>query len=79
MVRYYPDGSGYPGSPAEYELISVHVHQWTEGTVTLSLHGDDSAAWKALDDIAYGYVDEHWDEYESDLAEKESEGRYGSE
>jgi hypothetical protein len=25
MVRYYPDGSGYPGSPARAELIEVRV------------------------------------------------------
>jgi hypothetical protein len=24
-VRYYPDGSGYPGSPPEAELVGLHV------------------------------------------------------
>lgn len=25
MVRYYPDGSGYPGSPDEFEFVSAYV------------------------------------------------------
>lgn len=25
MVRYYPDGSGYPGSPDECEILSVRL------------------------------------------------------
>jgi hypothetical protein len=25
MVRYYPDGSGYPGSPPEAEVVRVLV------------------------------------------------------
>lgn len=28
MVRYYPDGSGYPGSPATAEPIEVEVTAW---------------------------------------------------
>lgn len=27
MVRYYPDGSGYPGSPPDCEYCSVEVHR----------------------------------------------------
>ena len=25
MVRYYPDGSGYPGSPAYCEIVDIYV------------------------------------------------------
>jgi len=25
MVRYYPDGSGYPGSPAYVEIVDIYV------------------------------------------------------
>ena len=77
MVRYYPDGSGYPGSPAEFELLSVHVDKWTVGNDARDR--DYSWLWEVLDQVAYGYVDDNWDEYESDLAEKESEERDGSE
>ncbi len=27
MVMYYPDGSGYPGSPDEFEILSVKIHE----------------------------------------------------
>lgn len=27
MVMYYPDGSGYPGSPDECEILSVRIHE----------------------------------------------------
>jgi len=30
MVRYYPDGSGYPGSPAMIEVVSVTLHSGRE-------------------------------------------------
>lgn len=26
MVMYYPDGSGYPGCPAEFEITSVSLN-----------------------------------------------------
>lgn len=33
-VRYYPDGSGYPGSPAEVEIHEI-FHKGTDFTVFL--------------------------------------------
>jgi hypothetical protein len=31
MVMYYPDGTGYPGSPPEFELVGVHcLSAWGE-------------------------------------------------
>jgi hypothetical protein len=29
-VMYYPDGSGYPGSPDEVEILDVHVDAVTD-------------------------------------------------
>lgn len=26
MVRYYPDGSGYPGSSSEFEITSIEIN-----------------------------------------------------
>lgn len=37
MVMYYPDGSGYPGCPAEFELQSVQI----DGTEIINLISDE--------------------------------------
>jgi hypothetical protein len=37
MVMYYPDGSGYPGCSAEFEISSVKL----EGIVITDLLSDD--------------------------------------
>lgn len=37
MVMYYPDGSGYPGCAAEFELQSVQV----DGTEIIDLISDE--------------------------------------
>jgi hypothetical protein len=37
MVRYYSDGSGYPGCAAEFELQSVQV----DGTEIINLISDE--------------------------------------
>ena len=73
MVMYYKDGSGYPGSPDEYELISVLVHQWIVRD-ELRIR-DEYWVWNELDQIAYDRIDDDWSEYEEELATKESEDR----
>ena len=50
MVMYYPDGSGYPGCPAEFEIISVSLN----GTRITDLISDDvynEIIEKAIDNI----------------------------
>jgi hypothetical protein len=39
MVMYYPDGSGYPGSPPEVEVLSLTVLEVWDGD-----HCDDALA-----------------------------------
>ena len=71
MVRYYRDGSGYPGSPAYAELVSVHVlkfHCSDRTSVERSVKNND---WfECLDSIARNYVINNFDSlYEPDLLE----------
>ena len=50
MVMYYPDGSGYPGCSAEFEIISVSLN----GTRITDLISDDvynEIIEKAIDNI----------------------------
>jgi len=61
MVRFYRDGSGYPGAPAYAEIISVEVTRaYGEfGAVTRNNRG-----WfNDLDYLAFEYVDEHSEEF----------------
>ncbi len=62
MVMYYPDGSGYPGSPPEAELLGVCVTRW-------EVEGDDRRrgshwAWGELDRIASAIIESGWERYE---------------
>lgn len=68
MVRYCPDGSGYPGSPPECELEAVHVTRWCVGTEERN-RGDSwiwSWIWKDLDKIAEAIIDDDWSHYSAD-------------
>lgn len=68
MVRYLPDGSGYPGSPPGAELISAYVTGWNERC------RNGSWFWNELDSIAVDYVEYHWkDNFEDCCLEAESE------
>jgi len=62
MVMYYPDGSGYPGSPAGAELIDVYVIRWdVDGDERLR---DVSWVWEVLDGIARESVEHDWKRFE---------------
>ena len=63
MVRYYPDGSGYPGSPPGAELIGVHVTSWTVNGI--DRHRSDHWLWAILDEFARDRIEEHWETFES--------------
>lgn len=59
MVRYYPDGSGYPGSPPEVEFISSYVYRWDVGTEQRKR--GTSWLWEVLDVIATRVISSDWD------------------
>lgn len=65
MVRYYPDGSGYPGSPPSIELERVTVtslsgETWDKDRAELEASGFakqiDDAAWEEVERL----IDGHW-------------------
>jgi hypothetical protein len=60
-IRYYRDGSGYPGSPDEVELVSVAVELWV--TVDEERRRGTHWVWSALDEIARNRVEEDWEFY----------------
>ena len=66
MVRYYPDGSGYPGSPPDVEFISCHVFRWGvwNSFVTIDERKRDSSwVWESLDRIAERIIRERWEHF----------------
>ena len=51
MVRYYPDGSGYPGSPPTFEVDHVIVEEaWGEDWVAVRFDFPEWFEW--LDAVA---------------------------
>jgi hypothetical protein len=61
MVRYYPDGSGYPGSPPEAELLSVYVERWDVGDERR--RRNDHWLWTLLDEMARDRIERDCDTY----------------
>jgi hypothetical protein len=59
MVRYYSDGSGYPGCPAEAELLDVSVTRWD--TSTEERYRGDHWIWGELDEMARVAIEREWD------------------
>ena len=78
MVRYYWDGSGYPGSPPECELQAVHVTRWHVGDE--QRNRGTSWIWKDLDRIAEAIIDDDWSHYSAccleDVAAHTEDTRY---
>ena len=56
MVWYYADGSGYPGSPPECELLGVRVTR-TEAS------GHGAWIWGELERLARASVERDWESY----------------
>ena len=74
MVRYYPDGSGYPGSPPELEILGVVVTYVSGETYDKGRPELSDGGWAGiLDRLATEYVEnsdwikenllEEYDEY----------------
>lgn len=72
MVRYYSDGSGYPGSPPEVEVTKVTVLEVTDEYTTKKRDElDDPAYW---DKVADEFVEDNFDGWIMDaLFEKADE------
>ena len=63
MVRYYPDGSGYPGCPAHAELQAVRVLRWD--VEDNERPRDSHWLWNDLDRIAFAVVEDEWQTFEA--------------
>lgn len=61
-VRYYSDGSGYPGSPPEIEILDVAVTSVSGETYKKSRMELIDGGWiDALDRLATAYVEDDVD------------------
>lgn len=60
MVRYYPDGSGYPGCSSSAEWTFINVTVWRVGEETR--YRTDHWIWDALDKIAEAVIERDWHE-----------------
>jgi hypothetical protein len=78
MVRYYSDGSGYPGSPAEFEITDVEVTRaWGD---TWNLERRDRPDWfKLLDKIIESKISEVRYLENEDIDDYDFEERLGDE
>lgn len=56
MVRYYPDGSGYPGSPPEMTIERIEAYRITGETYDYQ-RSDNPDWFDLLDDILNGMID----------------------
>ena len=72
MVRYYSDGSGYPGSPPHIDLTGVHVRSWT--VAGEKRQRDGHWVWETLDELALVFVEDNW-EYFADLCMDHEEAK----
>lgn len=61
MVMYYPDGSGYPGSPPEVEFVSAYVCRWDVGQDERKR--GKTWLWEVLDVIAERVISEGWERF----------------
>lgn len=62
MVLYYPDGSGYPGSPPWAELLVVRVVKWC--VIDEERSRGAHWIWNVLDGIAQETVENDWNRFE---------------
>lgn len=66
MVMYYPDGSGYPGSPPEIEILEVIVTSVSGETYEKSRIKLIDGGWiGTLDRLATEYVEDDIDNHGS--------------
>lgn len=72
MVRYYPDGSGYPGSPPEVEITKVTVLEVTDENGTLARQSLSNPTY--WDCVADEFIEANFDGWIADaLFEKADE------
>lgn len=61
MVKYYPDGSGYPGCDAQCLLCEVEVLEYWSDTHKF-IRKDRPDWFELLDKIAANHIENNWDE-----------------
>jgi hypothetical protein len=67
MVRYYPDGSGYPGSPPYAEIQRVRVLAVVTENFEAVRNQKPSPYWKLFDVLAEDYVFQRQGDYEEEI------------
>lgn len=68
MVRYYPDGSGYPGSPPSFDYVSVRVLRVWSDQIEYE-RKDMPSLFKLLDRLMDDQIMENLDRVEADALE----------
>ncbi len=58
MVMYYADGSGYPGSPAEFEINDIKITKGTLLDLIDNLNGNLDL-WNYLTELAIKQIEEN--------------------
>ena len=72
MVRYYPDGSGYPGCPAYFEFVNFHVTEYNNYDDDLIVkRSQNPSFFEVLDKIAEKHILEREDYYTEFLSNEE--------
>jgi len=61
MVRYYPNGDGYPGSPPTADYRNVYVKKWF--VADEERRRSMSWLWAELDFIAEDIILNNWETY----------------
>lgn len=57
MVMYYPDGSGYPGSPSEFEIQDIKITKGNLCDLIDYLNGNTDL-WEHLTDLCIKQIEE---------------------
>lgn len=57
MVMYYPDGSGYPGSPSEFEIQDIKITKGNLCDLIDYLNGNTDL-WEHLTELVINKIEE---------------------
>lgn len=70
MVMYYPDGSGYPGSPPEVEILNITAMCFETVEASRCTYRNEKPDWfELLDHIIYSYVMKRKEDYDEKILE----------
>ena len=57
MIRYYPDGSGFPGSPSEFDIHDIKIIKGTLLDLIDNLNGNLDL-WDYLTELSIKQIEE---------------------